>query len=97
MLLNEVFNDVTFVTLKTHSEYDLESRLNPGQDAKVRVDAPPTSLVHGRAQVSRTPTFRNRDYDLFERRGVGFPQGSVEPVSSTGEVYTVDLEFEFLE
>lgn len=44
------------IAFGAHSEYDLETRLKPGQDAKIRVNAFPISPLHNRAQVSSTRT-----------------------------------------
>lgn len=56
MLSNEVPNDATLIILGTHSEYDLETRLEPGQDAKIPIDASPASPVYGHAQVGGART-----------------------------------------
>lgn len=48
MFPDELSNDIP-ITLKTHPEYDLETRLELGQDAKIRVDTLPVSPDHSRA------------------------------------------------
>lgn len=56
MLSNKVPNDATLIILGTHPEYDLETRLEPGQDAKIPIDASPASPVYGHAQVGGART-----------------------------------------
>jgi len=96
-LYNELSDDVVLIIPKPHPEYDLETRLKLGQDAKIRVNASPVSPAHGRAQVGGTRTIWNRNDELFECWGVDFPKGSVQPVRGSAKVFAVDLEFEFLE
>jgi len=45
MLRDELSNEI-LITLKTHPECDLETRLELGQDPKISVDALPVSPGH---------------------------------------------------
>ena len=48
MLPDELSNDI-LITLKTHPECDLETRLELSQDTKIRVDTLPVSPGHSPA------------------------------------------------